>query len=57
MLNLVADWWDWIYVDLLDRSTALMIFVGFELFMLPILFLLVAATALVHAVSDRIRGR
>jgi hypothetical protein len=36
MLNLIANWWNWVYLDLMGGSILLMLLFGWELFMIPI---------------------
>jgi uncharacterized membrane protein len=37
-VDLIQDWWDFVYVDLLDRSGLMMVLFGWELFIMPIFF-------------------
>ena len=36
MLNLIGNWWDWIFYDLMGGSVFMMFLFGWEIFMIPI---------------------
>jgi hypothetical protein len=36
MLNLIANWWNWVFYDLMGGSIFMMFLFGWEIFMIPI---------------------
>jgi hypothetical protein len=36
MLNLIGNWWDWVFYDLMGGSVFMMFLFGWEIFMIPI---------------------
>ena len=36
MLDLIATWWNWVFLDLMGGSVLLMFLFGWEIFMIPI---------------------
>lgn len=46
----IADWWNFVYADLMGRNAFMMFMFGWELFLMPIIFVLSIAAALVKSV-------
>lgn len=36
MLNIIGNWWNWVFYDLMGGSVFMMFLFGWEIFMLPI---------------------
>ena len=36
MLNLIANWWNWVFYDLMGGNIFMMFLFGWEIFMIPI---------------------
>jgi hypothetical protein len=36
MLNLIGNWWNWVFYDLMGGSVFMMFLFGWEIFMIPI---------------------
>ena len=51
MLEIVETWWDFIFHDLMNGSTALMVLFGWELFLLPLGVAFALATFLIWGVG------
>ena len=36
MLNIIGNWWNWVFYDLMGGSVFMMFLFGWEIFMIPI---------------------
>ena len=50
MLDLIATWWNWVFLDLMGGSVLLMFLFGWEIFMIPIGIAIMALLFLVSVV-------
>lgn len=47
---IIADWWHFVYSDIMGESFFLMMMFGWELFLMPIVLVLSVLSAVAHAV-------
>jgi len=57
ILDLIASWWHWVYMDLMGGSVMLMWLFGWEVFLTAIVVVTVWSYAMVVAVGQIVLGR
>jgi len=57
ILDLIASWWHWVYMDIMGGSVMLMWLFGWEIFLTPIVVVTVWSYAIVATVWRTVRGR
>jgi hypothetical protein len=53
----IADWWNFVYADLMGRNILLMLLFGWELFITPIVIVLSVVSAVVRTAVTSSTGR
>jgi hypothetical protein len=57
MLDIIANWWNWVFNDLMGGSVLLMFLFGWEIFMIPIGIAIFAIFFIVSLVASLFNSR